>query len=114
MLQGDRREGWRRTWVVALREIRERGGSRAYRTSTVLGVLLVVALLLVPFLLEKSKTYHVGLTGAVPAGTGTALEVQAHAVDHQLKVTRYPTLAAGERAVRDKKIDVLLVDGNRL
>jgi ABC-2 type transport system permease protein len=100
--------------VIALREIRERGGSRAYRISTVAGILLVVALLLVPTLLEKSKTYHVGLTGVVPAGTATALVAQAHAVDHDLQVTRYPTVAAGERAVRDKSVDVLLVDGTRL
>jgi ABC-2 type transport system permease protein len=110
----ERRQGWRRTWVVALREIRERGGSRAYRISTVLGVLLVIALVLIPSLLEKSTTYHVGLTGTTPTGTVTELRAQARAVDHQLEVTRYPTLADGERAVRDKKIQVLLVNGNRL
>ena len=114
MLRADRREGWRRTWVVALREIRERGASRAYRISTVLGVLLVIALLLIPSLVEKSTTYHVGITGAIPAGTVTALEAQIRAVDHQLETSRYPTVADGERAVRDKKVDVLLVDGGRL
>ena len=100
--------------MIALREIRERGGSRAYRISTVLGILLVVALLLLPSLLGKSKTYRVGLTGAVPAGTVAALQVQARAVDHQLETTEYKTLVAGERAVRDKKVDVLLVGGSRL
>jgi ABC-2 type transport system permease protein len=100
--------------VIALREVRERGGSRAYRLSTVAGILLVVALLLVPSLLEKSKDYHVGLTGVVPSGTVSALEAQTHAVDHDLQVTRFATIAAGERAVRDKRIDVLLVDGTRL
>jgi ABC-2 type transport system permease protein len=108
------REGWRRIWIVALREIRERGGSRAYRISTVLAVLLVVAVILIPSLTGESKTYHVGLTGAVPAGTVAALDVQANAVGHQLETTRYATLDQGERAVRDKKIDVLLVDGSRL
>ena len=114
MLRADRREGWRRTWVVALREIRERGASRAYRISTVLGVLLVIALLLIPSLVEKSTTYHVGITGAIPAGTVTALQAQIRAVDHQLETSRYPTVADGERAVRDKKVDVLLVDGSTL
>ena len=61
-----------------------------------------------------SSTYHVGFTGAVPEGTETALAVQAKAVDHKLETTRYATLADGERAVRDKKVDVLLVDGTRL
>lgn len=114
MSRADRREGLRRTWIVAMREIRERGGSRAYRLSTIVGILLVVAILLVPTLLEKSRTYRVGLTGRVPAGTMTALEAQAHTVDHTLKMTTYPTLADGERAVRDKKVDVLLVDASRL
>jgi ABC-2 type transport system permease protein len=112
--RAERREGWRRTWIVALREIRERFGSRAYRISTVVGVLLVAALILIPSLIEKSKTYHVGLTGTTPAGTVAALRAQVRAVDHGLETTRYSTLADGERAVRDKKIDVLLVDGNRL
>lgn len=114
MSRADRRESGRRTWVVAVREIRERGGSRAYRISTVLGLLLVVALLLVPSLLEKSTTYHVGMTGIAPAGTEAALQAQARATDHQLEVTRYSTVADGERAVRDKKVGVLLVDGSRL
>ena len=95
MSRADSREGWRRTWIVALREIRERGGSRAYRISTVLGVLLVVAVILVPSLLQPSKTYRVGMVGNVPAGTVTALEAQTHAVDHDLQVTRYrPSLPA--------------------
>jgi ABC-2 type transport system permease protein len=114
VLPADQREGWRRTWVVALREIRERGGSRAYRISTVAGVLLVIALVLIPSLIEKSRTYHVGITGSIPAGTVTALDAQTRAVDHQLETTRYPTLADGERAVRDKKVDVLLVDASTL
>ena len=79
-----------------------------------MGVLLVVAIVLVPTLLEQSKTYHVGMTGAIPAGTVTALQAQVRSVDHDLEVTPYPTLAEGERAVQDKKVDVLLVDGDRL
>jgi ABC-2 type transport system permease protein len=114
MLRAERREGWRRTWIVALREIRERGGSRAYRLSTVLGVLLVAALVSVPSLLDESTTYHVGMTGTIASGTVTELQTQVHAVDHELKVRRYPTVADGERAVRDKTVDVLLVDGSRL
>ena len=114
MSRADRRERWRRIWIIALREIRERGGSRAYRVSTVAGILLVVALLLIPSLVQKSKTYRVGLTGVVPTGTVSALEAQARTLDHDLRVTRYPSLVDGERAVRDKKVDVLLVNGTRL
>ena len=114
MWRAELAEGWRRIWIVALREIRERGGSRAYRISTVLAVLLVVAVILIPSLIRESKTYHVGLTGAVAAGTVAELGIQAGAVGHQLQTSHYATLDQGERAVRDKKIDVLLVDGSQL
>ena len=114
MSWADRRESWRRTWVIARREIRERGGSRAYRISTALGVLLVVAIIVVPSLLGESRTYHVGVTGTTPAGTLTALTEQARAVNRDLKVTRYESVGEGEKAVRGKKVDVLLVDGSRL
>ena len=114
MPSGERRESRRRIWVVALREIRERGASRAYRLSTAAGVVLVVALLLVPSLLDASKTYRVGLAGTVPTGLVSALEAQVDAVDHEVKVVHYSSPAEGERAVRDKKVDVLLVDGSRL
>jgi ABC-2 type transport system permease protein len=112
--RADLAEGWRRIWIVALREIRERGGSRAYRISTVLAVLLVVAVILIPSLIRESKTYHVGLTGAIPAGAVAELEVQAGAVGHQLETTHYGTPGQGERAMRDNRIDVLLVDGSQL
>jgi ABC-2 type transport system permease protein len=114
MLRVEPPEGWRRIRIVALREIRERGGSRSYRISTAVAVLLVIAVILLPSLAGTSKTYQVGFTGAVPDETVAALAVQAKAVDHQLKTTRYATVAEGERAVRDKKIDVLVVDGIRL
>jgi ABC-2 type transport system permease protein len=107
-------EGWRRIWIVALREIRERGGSPSYRISSVVAVLLVVAVIVLPSLAGKSKTYHVGFTGVVPSGTVAALAAQAKAVDHQLETTSYATLAEGERAVRDKNVDVLVVDSTRL
>ena len=106
--------GWQRTWIVALREIRERGRSRAYVFSTVLGVVLMVGVMFVPSLLEPSDTYRVGLTGSTAAGTVTALEAQARAVDREVTVTRYDTLEEGERAARAKEVDVLLVDSSNL
>lgn len=107
-------ESWRRTWVVALREIRERGGSRSYLISSIAGALLIVAVIVLPSLGGESNTYKVGLTGHVPPGTVTAMAAQARAVDHRVEVTRYASLAEGERAVRDKKVNVLLVDGVRM
>ena len=59
----------RPSWLVAGREIRERSRSRAFRTSILVMVLAVVAMVVLPVLLTTSaKTRDVGLTGAVPAG----------------------------------------------
>jgi ABC-2 type transport system permease protein len=62
----------------------------------------------------QTKTYHVGLAGAVPPGTVTALTAQANAPDEKIDTSRYGTVAEGEHAVRDREVDVLLIDGNRL
>jgi ABC-2 type transport system permease protein len=114
VLRAELSEGWRRIWIVTLREIRERGGSRSYRISTLVGLLLVVAVIVLPALVGTSKSYRVGYTGQTLPGTVAALRGQARAVDHGIAVARYPTIAAGEHAVRDTKVDVLLVDSERL
>ncbi len=115
MWRADRVEGWRRVWVVAHREIRERGGSRGFLISTVIVVLLVVAGIVLPSMVSGgTSSYHLGVAGDVPAGTVEAVSWQAKAVDIQIKTTTYGTVADGERAVRDKQVDALLVDGSRL
>lgn len=114
MLRAELLDGWRRIWIVALREIRERGGSRSYRISSVASVLLIIAVIALPSAAGQTKTYHVGLAGAVPAGTVTALAAQADAADEEIDTRRYGTVAEGEHALRDREVDVLLIDGNRL
>lgn len=107
-------ESARRTWVVALREIRERGRSRSYRISTVVGILLVVALVLLPTLISPSTTYRVGLAGETPDRLVATLAAQSGPAGHRLEVRRFATVALGEQALRDRKVDVLLVDTNGL
>lgn len=110
-----RREGLQRIWVVAAREFRERGRTRTFQWSTLLAVLAMAALVIVPSLSSNNtKTYRVGLAGVVAPGTADALAAQAKAADRQLRTTTYDDVAAGEEAVRDRKVDVLLVDGRRL
>lgn len=114
MSRADVLDGWRRIWIVALREIRERGRSRGVLLSTAVAVLLVVAAILVPSLITGPRTYSVGLAGTVPAGTASTLTSQAAASGRELDVQRYASVADGERAVRERGVDVLLVDGGRL
>lgn len=108
-------EGWQRAWVVAAREFRERSRTRSYRWSTVLAVLAMVAIIVLPSVhSDDPTTYHVGLAGVVSAGTSDALAAQARAADARVHTTTYDTITAGEQAVRERKVDVLLADGTRM
>src|SRR4029453_14919792 len=109
------REGLSRIWVVADREFVERWKTRAFQVSTVAVVFAVAALIVLPSLLrDDTNTYRVGLAGPVAVGTRDAITAQAKAADLRVRTTSYTTVAAGEQAVRDKKVDALLVDGTML
>jgi ABC-2 type transport system permease protein len=106
---------WKQTWLVARREIRERSRSRAFLASVILTVVAVISLIVLPVALNSGGgTKLVGLTGTVPAGLPAAIEAQGHAFGITVHTQRYDTLAAGERAVRDKHLDVLLADAQKL
>jgi ABC-2 type transport system permease protein len=107
--------GVRQSWLVAGREIRERGRSRGFLLSVVLMLMAVAAAIALPALLETGPgTKDVGLTGSIPTDLPAALEAQGAAVDTTIRIHRYETLAAGEEAVRDEEIDVLVVDARGL
>jgi ABC-2 type transport system permease protein len=109
------REGLRRIWVVADREFVERYKTRAFQLSTLAVVLAMAALIVLPALLSgDAKTHRIGLAGAVAEGTSDAITAQARAADLRVSTRSYDTIATGEQAVRERKVDVLLVDSTRL
>lgn len=107
--------GARQGCLVAAREIRERGRSGAFLASVVIMVLAVAAAIVLPALLDAgSHTKDVGLTGSAPTELATTIQSHGDAVGTTARIHRYATLAAGQQAVRDNKIDVLVVDARRL
>jgi ABC-2 type transport system permease protein len=107
--------GARQVWLVAAREMRERSRSRAFRASFVLMIVAVAALLIIPALLKPGGgTKDVGLTGSAPAGLAAMIQEQAHAAGTTARVHRYASLAAGEQAVWQGPLDVLVVGARRL
>jgi ABC-2 type transport system permease protein len=105
----------RQTWLVALREMRERSRSRAFQVSLVLMILVVVAVIVLPSVLEsEADAKDVGLTGAVATELPSAIRSQSNAVGPEAAIHRYDTLATGQQAVRDGDVDVLVVDAERL
>ena len=103
------------TWLVAVREMRERSRSRAFRASLLVMLVAVVGVIVLPSLLDTGAgTKDVGLTGSFPTELPSAIEDQSDAVGFSSQVHLFDNLAAGEAAVRDGDIDVLVVDAQRL
>ena len=107
--------GLRQAWLVARRELRERLRSKGLWAGTVAMLLIVVAAIVVPQLAESRKvTKHVGFSGPVPEALPGAITDQGQAQDVTVRVHRFSDQAAGEEAVRDEDVDVLVADGHRL
>jgi ABC-2 type transport system permease protein len=100
--------------LVGWREITERTRSRAFLISTIAIVAVVLAGVLVPALNDQTTRVRAGITGATPSALRTALHDAARAGDARLQLRRYPSVAAGEAAVRQGDADVLIVAGQRL
>ena len=106
--------GMRQGWLIAMREMRERSRSRAFRLSVVLMIVTVAAMLVLPALLKPGSTRNVGLTGSAPPALAAAISQQARAVGTTARVHRYASLAAAEQAVRQGRLDVLVAGPRRL
>jgi ABC-2 type transport system permease protein len=107
--------GARQVWLIARRELRERSRSSAFRISLVIMVLTVVAIIVLPAVLTSSdRSRDIGFTGHTPAELPRTVNSQLAAIGTTGHTRTYDGVAAGERAVRDGDIDVLVVDGNRL
>jgi ABC-2 type transport system permease protein len=104
----------RQAWLVAKREIRERGRSRAFLASVLLMIAAVTAMLVLPVLFTSGGARDVGLSGPAPARLAATISQQARAATITVRIHHYPSLASGERAVRDGRIDVLVAGAWRL
>jgi ABC-2 type transport system permease protein len=108
-------DGWQRIRIVAERELRERARSKAFRLGTLAAIIGMALVVILPSALENdTKTYRVGLAGTVAAGTTDALTAQAQVAERRVMATTYDSVTAGEHALRDRKLDVLLVDSSAL
>jgi ABC-2 type transport system permease protein len=107
--------GLRQGWLVAVREMRERSRSRAFRASLVLMIVVVVGVIIVRALINTGGgTKDIGLMGSIPAELPSAIQSQSGAVGMKVRVRSFDTVAAGEEAVRQGDVDVLVVDAQRL
>ena len=106
--------GMRQGWLVTKREIRERARSRAFLASVALMVVTVAAMLIIPAVLKPDGTKDIGLTGRAPATLAATIQQQADAAGLTARIQLYARLAAGEQAVRQGYVDVLVAGAQQL
>jgi ABC-2 type transport system permease protein len=106
--------GARQGWLVARRELRERSRSRAFQASVVLMIVAVAAMLILPALVKPGSTRDVGITGPAPAALPATIAQQAHAAGIKARIHHYASLSAGEQAVRQSHLNVLVAGAQRL
>jgi len=110
------RSGMHRRWlrltaIVAEREIRQRGRSRAFAVSTVVLLLVVAAGVAIPAILAKhAKPQRVGIVGAPVAAMTEAVREAGYLTDTAVTVVPEPSVASAEAALRSGELDVVLVN----
>ena len=101
------------TWLVAVRDFRERATSRAFQLSTAITALLVGGFIVVPgfFIDDGPPTWDVGYVGTAPAALGQAVAAAATEPDTAVTVTPVADAGAARSGVLDGTYDVA-VDGH--
>ena len=101
---------WRSIWLVARREILERGRSRGFLLSVAFTTLIVVGSFVIPAIVfGGDNPTKVGIVEPSPAGLQTAIEQSAERFDHKVVVTTYPNAAAADEALTNGSADVVIV-----
>lgn len=107
-------------WLVTARELRERGRSKGFILSSVLTVAIILGIILIPLALGgDAATFEIGSVGAgndeiVEAARQFEAGVSAEQKSEPdiFEVTSFETRQAGEEALRNGEVEVLLIDAN--
>ena len=100
---------WRSIWLVARREILERGRSRGFIFSVLFTTAIVVGSFLVPALLFGGPDdAKVGVVQPAPAALGPSLESIASGADRTLVLLPYPDRAAAEAALKTDAVEAVI------
>jgi ABC-2 type transport system permease protein len=98
---------WRSVWLVARREIIERGRSRGFILSVFLTTALVIGSFIVPTILfGGDEVTKIGLVDPAPAGLPAALEATAAAAQHEIEVVSFADRASAEGGLESEEIAV--------
>jgi ABC-2 type transport system permease protein len=98
---------WRSIWLVAKREILERGRSRGFILSVLFTTLLVVGAFVVPTVLFGDKATRIGVVQPAPPGLDVAINATAGRLDQNVEIVPLADEAAAEAALSSDSVDVV-------
>ena len=105
----------RMTWLVARRELRQRGTSRAFAISTVVLLLAVALGVALPAILSRNaKPERVGYVGASTPAVSRLIDQAGQIAETKVVAVHVPDVASGEAALRSGNLGVLLVPGSKV
>ncbi|HEX6523853.1 MAG TPA: ABC transporter permease [Streptosporangiaceae bacterium] len=106
---------WQKAWLVARRELRTRGRSRAYVVTTVILLLAVAAAVVIPAILARaSKPERVGIVGGSAAAMTRIVTEAGRIAGTQVTVMPEPDLATAEARLRSGDLGTVLVDSTEV
>ncbi len=106
---------WQKTWLVAQRETRTRGRSRAYRVTTLILLLAVAASVTIPAILARnSKPERVGIVGGSATAMTRIVTEAGRITGTQVTVVPEPDLATAETGLRSGDLGTVLVDSTEV
>jgi ABC-2 type transport system permease protein len=100
----------RSIWLVARRELFERGRSRGFIFSVLFTTTIIIGSFVVPAVIigDEGPT-QVGVVEPAPEGLAAAIGTTAGLLDQNVAVVTFPDRVAGEKALGDEKVAALVV-----
>ena len=107
--------GVRMTWLVARRELRQRGRSRAFAISTVVLMVAVALAVALPAILSgHAKPQRVGIVGGNQATQTKIVEEAGRITGTEVIVVTEPDVSKAEAGLRSGDLSVVLVNGSEV
>lgn len=110
------RSWWQKTWLVAARELRTRGRSRAYAVTTVILLLVIAAGVVIPAIVSHSsnKPSKVGVVGADVATMTSVIEEAGRITGTRVTVVPEASDSAARAALLAGSLDVALIGNSEV
>jgi len=102
----------RMTWLVARRELLQRGRTRIFAISTIILLLAVALGVALPAILSRGgKPERVGVVGGNPSTLGVVVQEAGRLAGVKVTVVPEPDVATAEAALRSGDVGAVLVNG---